>query len=232
MDFSESVNCLKQTLNIKKEIIGLRQLNEEPPHIEVYQDKNHICYMMGEVLEEGKTFYTVLENHVCLLGCAATGLDPGLSTLDSEERTESDQFHVSGINIFPDEAIQRTSEMEAARLFPQFKEVCKAILIGPLLDVPDPEVAVIFANPEQIHMLTRAYCYATGHFIKGYAGMGACRMLFPNAFLKNEPAFTVSDRSWRKALKLAPDELTLTVPVETLQIMSENLEESNREWSS
>ena len=232
MDFSETVNCLKQTLNIKKEIIGLRQLNEEPTHIEVYQDKNHICYMMGEVLEEGKTFYTILENHVCLLGCAATGLDPGLSTLDSEERTESDQFHVSGINIFPDEAIQRTSEMEAARLFPQFKEVCKAILIGPLLDVPDPEVAVIFANPEQVHMLTRAYCYATGHFIKGYAGMGACRMLFPNAFLNKEPAFTVSDRSWRKALNLSPEELTLTVPVETLQIMSKNLEESNREWSS
>ena len=132
----------------------------------------------------------------------------------SEERTESDQFHVSAINIFPDEAIQRTSEEEAARLFPRFKEVCKAILMGPLLDVPDPEVAVIIANPEQVHMLTRAYCYATGHFIKGYAGMGACRMLFPNAFLNKEPAFTVSDRSWRKALKLAPDELTLTVPVD------------------
>lgn len=231
MDFSEHVNFLKQTLNIKKEIIGLRQLKEELPQFEVYQDKNHICYMMGEVLDGKKTFYTILDNHVCLLGCAATGLDPGLSTIDSEERTESDQFHVSGINIFPNEAIQRTSEMEAARLFPQFKEMCKAILIGPLLDVPDPEVAVIIANPEQVHMLTRAYCYGTGHFIKGYAGMGACRMLFPNAFLNKEPAFTVSDRSWRKALNLSPEELTLTVPVEMLQIMTENLEESNKEWS-
>jgi uncharacterized protein (DUF169 family) len=231
MDVSERVNFLKQTLNIKKEIIGLRQLNEEPPHIEVYQDKNHICYMMGEVLEEGKTFYTILENHVCLLGCAATGLDPGLTSMDSEERTESDQFHVSGINIFPDEAIQHISEMEAARLFPQFKEVCKAILMGPLLDVSEPEVAVIIANPEQVHMLTRAYCYATGHFIKGYAGMGACRMLFPNAFINKDPSFTVSDRSWRKALKLAPDELTLTVPVDKLHLMLENLEESNTEWS-
>ena len=75
--FSNSVNCLKQTLKIEKEIIALRQLKEELPQFEVYQDKNHICYMMGEVLEEGKTFYTILENHVCLLGCAATGLDPG-----------------------------------------------------------------------------------------------------------------------------------------------------------
>jgi uncharacterized protein (DUF169 family) len=152
--------------------------------------------------------------------------------MDNEARRESEQFHVGAINIFPDEEIQRTSEMEAAGLFPQFKEVCKAILIGPLMDIPQPEVAVIIANPEQVHMLTRAYCYATGHFIKGYAGMGACRMLFPNAFLNKEPAFTVSDRSWRKALRLTPEELTLAVPVDTLRIMVENLQEANKEWSS
>ena len=232
MNLSDSVKCLKQTLKVKKEIIGLRQLKEELPQFEVYQDKNHICYMMGEVLDEGKTFYTVLENHVCLLGCAATGLDPGLTTLGDEGRTESDQFHVSAINIFPEEEIQRTSERKAATLFPQFNEVCKAILMGPLMEVPEPEVAVIIANPEQVHMLTRAYCYATGHFIKGYAGMGACRMLFPNAFLNKEPGFTVSDRSWRKALKLSPEELTLAVPIDKLQVMSDNLEKANRDWSS
>lgn len=131
MDLPESVDCLKKTLHIKKEIIGLSQLKEEPAHIEVYPDKNHICYMMGEVLEEGKTFYTILENHVCLLGCAATGLDPGLTTLDSEERTESDQFHVSGINIFPDEAIQRTSEEEAALLFPGLMKFVKQFSSAP-----------------------------------------------------------------------------------------------------
>jgi uncharacterized protein (DUF169 family) len=188
--------------------------------------------MIGEVLDEGKTFCTILENHICLLGCAATGLDPGFSTLDNKERSESDQFHVSGINIFPTEEIQAISENEAGLLFPQFKEVCKAIRIGLLENISEPEVAVFIANPEQVHMLTRAYCYATGHFIKGYAGMGACRMLFPKAFLDNEPSFTVSDRSWRKALNLLPEELTLTVPVDKLQIMTENLEEANREWSS
>ena len=231
MELHESLERIKKTLHINKEIIGLRQLKEEPPHLEVYRDNNHICYMIGEVLDEGKTFYTILENHVCLLGCAATGLDPGLTIMDNEARPDSDQFHVSAINIFPDEEIQRTSEEEATLLFPKFRNVCKAILIGPLLNVQEPEIAVILANPLQIHMLTRAYCYAAGHFIKGYAGMGACRMLFPNAFIRKEPVYTVSDRSWRRALKLTPNELTLVVPVDKLKIMSENLEESNREWS-
>ena len=99
MELLDSLNYLKKYLQIEREVVGLQQLRDEPPAEEVYQDKNHICYMIGEVLEEGKTFCTILENHVCLLGCAATGLDPGLSTLGGKDRSESDQFHVSGINF-------------------------------------------------------------------------------------------------------------------------------------
>jgi uncharacterized protein (DUF169 family) len=217
---------LKEELKIRKELIALKRAKEAPAHLEAYQDKNHICYMMGEVVEEGKTFYTTLEDHVCLLGCAATGLDPALQTMDSGQREESEEFHVSSINIFPSEAIQARAEKEAETLFPRFKEACKAIIMGPLDSVPDPEAVVLFGNAEQVHLLTRAYCYATGSFIKGYAGMGACRMLLPSAFLNQEPTFTVSDRSWRKALKLFPDELTLVTPPEKLAIMLEYLEES------
>ena len=229
MDTKTIKQRLKDGLGINKEIIALRQMHVEPAQFEAYQDKNNICYMMGEVLEEGRTFYTILDDHVCLLGCAATGLDPELATMDNQQHESSEDFHVSAINIFPSELIQAKAEKEAARLFPRFKEVYKAIIIGPLERVPEPEVAVIIATPEQVHLMTRAYCYATGSFIQGFAGMGACRMLFPHAFLKKEPTFTVSDRSWRKALHIAPDELTLVTPIEKLIIMIETLEESKKE---
>jgi len=229
MDTKTIKQRLKDGLGINKEIIALRQMHVEPAQFEAYQDKNNICYMMGEVLEEGRTFYTILDDHVCLLGCAATGLDPELATMDNQQHESSEDFHVSAINIFPSELIQAKAEKEAARLFPRFKEVYTAIIIGPLECVPEPEVAVIIATPEQVHLMTRAYCYATGSFIQGFAGMGACRMLFPHAFLKKEPTFTVSDRSWRKALHIAPDELTLVTPIEKLIIMIETLEESKKE---
>ena len=229
MDTRQIKERLKDDLGINKEIIALRQMKVEPAQCEAYRDKNNICYMMGEVLEDGRTFYTILDDHVCLLGCAATGLDPELAIMDNAQQQESENFHVSAINIFPSELIQAKSEKEAARLFPRFKEVYKAIIIGPLDSVPDPEVAVIIATPEQVHLMTRAYCYATGSFIQGFAGMGACRMLFPTAFINKEPAFTVSDRSWRKALKIAPDELTLVFPIDKLTIMLETLEESKKE---
>jgi len=66
--------ALHEKLGIKKSIIALKLAHQEPVGIEKYTDMNNICYMMAEVLEENKVFYTTLENHVCLLGCAATGL--------------------------------------------------------------------------------------------------------------------------------------------------------------
>ena len=219
---------LKDELGIKKEIIALKQVEEEPSGLQAYGDKNHICYMMGEVLEESKTFYTVLEDHVCLLGCAATGLDPSLQNLSNEKRQESDLLHVGSINIFPSEEIQAKAEKEAASLFPTFKEVYKAIIMGPFGSVSEPDVLIILCNAEQVHLLTRAYCYATGSFIKGYAGMGVCRMLLPYAFLNKEPTYTVSDRAWRRALKLSPDELTLVTPPDKLIIMLDNLDGSQK----
>ena len=228
MDVATVASFLKDELGMQKQIIALKQAKKEPFGVEAYNDKNHICYMMGEVLQEGKTFYTTLKDHVCLLGCAATGLDPALQSMNPEQRGESAHFHVGAVNVFPTEAIQAKAEKEANALFPKFKEVYEAVIMGPLVQVSEPDVLILLGNAEQVHLLTRAYCYATGSVIRGYAGMGACRMLLPHAFLNKEPIYTVSDRTWRNALQLAPDELTLVTPPDKLVIMLENLEESKK----
>jgi len=226
MDQATLLSMLHGLLGIRKKVIALRRSKHEPAGITAYADMNNICYMMAEAVEEDKVFYTTLKDHVCTLGCAATGLDPGLTQMSDAERAASDEYHTAAINIFPSEEIQKRSEQQAAALFPKFSEACGAVIIGPLGSVPDPDALILFGTPEQIHLLTRAYCYATGSFIKGFAGMGACRMLLPHVIINKEPAFTVSDRAWRRALKLAPDELTLATPADKLVIMLENLEQS------
>jgi uncharacterized protein (DUF169 family) len=213
-------------LGMQKSIIALKLARQEPADIEKYADMNNICYMMAEVLEENKVFYTTLENHVCLLGCAATGLDPALTRMSDDERADSDHFHTAAINIFPTEEIQQRAEAQADALFPKYDAVYKAVIIGRLGAVEDPEALILFGTPEQVHHLTRAYCYATGNIIRGFAGMGVCRMLLPIALIEREPAFSISDRAWRRAFNLAPDELTLVTPPETLELMLENLERS------
>lgn len=219
-------SILHKTLEIKKQVIALKLAEHEPAGVAKYTDMNNICYMMAEVLEEEKVFYTTFENHVCLLGCAATGLDPALQKMSDEQRTESDQYHTALINIFPSEEIQKRAEAQAEAMFPKFSMQYKAVIIGRLGSVAEPDALVLFGTPEQIHLLTRAYCYATGNIIKGFAGMGVCRMLLPFAFIKREPAFSISDRAWRRAFNLAADELTLVVPPEALSIMLESLEKS------
>ena len=213
-------------LGIKKAVIALKLAKQEPAAIDKYTAMNNICYMMAEVLEENKVFYTTLENHICLLGCAATGLDPALSQLSDEQRTDSEQFHTASINIFPTEEIQQRAEAQADELFPKYSRVYKAVIIGRLGSVADPDALILFGTPEQVHLLTRAYCYATGTIIRGFAGMGVCRMLLPLACIDGEPAFSISDRAWRRAFNLEPDELTLVTPPEKLEVMLENLEQS------
>ena len=51
-------------------------------------------------------------------------------------------------------------------------------------------------------------------------------MLMPLACINGEPAFSISDRAWRRAFNLTPDELTLVTPPEKLEVMLENLEQS------
>ena len=132
MNVNGIISTLKQELGFDSTIIALQQAKEKPSDIEEYRDKNNICYMMCEVLEEKKTFYTIYENHVCTLGCTATGLDPVHNVLSDEERQASEEIHVGSINVFPTTEIQARAEKEATRLFPKFQEEFKSNYHGTL----------------------------------------------------------------------------------------------------
>ena len=225
MDSGVIKSFLKDKIGIKKGIVALKRLKDEPSTLEEYEGKSTICFMMQEALEENKVFYTTIKNRMCL-GCVATGMDRVPGELSEEELKQNVSFPVEAVNTFQSIEVAVKAEKEAARIFPKFDELYRATVIGPIERIKDPEVLIIFCNPEQANLLTRAYCYVTGTFIKGYAGIGVCRMILPEAFVNKEPTITVSDRTWRIALKLSPDELTLVTPPDKLMIMCENLEQS------
>jgi uncharacterized protein (DUF169 family) len=225
MDAAKIKSQLRDKLGIKREILALKRMQEAPPDIEEYQGRLMMCAIMQDSLEENKVYYATVKNRMCL-GCVATGMDPAPGEFNGERLREGVRFAVEAVNTFQDIETAARAEKEATKLFPRFDGLSKAVLVGPFGKVPDPEVLIIFCNPAQVNLLTRAYCYVTGTFVKGYAGIGACRMFLPDAFINKEPAYTVSDRSWRFILKLAPEELTLSMPPDKLEVMLENLDRS------
>jgi uncharacterized protein (DUF169 family) len=225
MDGTAIRSLVEEKVGIKKGIISLKRAKKKPSGIEKYEGLSTLCFIMREALDQNKVYYATTENRMCLW-CVAAGMDPAPGTLDEESLRESLKFPVETINTFESLDVAAKAEREAARLFPSFEELCEGVVVGPIESVSDPEVLIIFCNPDQANLLTRAYCYVTGSFLKGYAGIGACRMFLPDAFINKELTYTISDRSWRIILKLAPDELTLITPPDKLMIMLENLDRS------
>jgi uncharacterized protein (DUF169 family) len=225
MDAAAIKSILRDKLGIKREILALKRVKGEPAGTEAYPERNMMCGIMQEALEENKVYYMTIKNRMCL-GCVATGMDPWPGELDEEKLRAGVSFAVEAVNTFESVDVAAKAEKEAMKLFPKFEELYGSVVIGPLEKVPDPEVLIIFCNPAQANLLTRAYCYVSGTFVKGYAGIGACRMFLPDAFINKEPAYTISDRSWRIVLKLAPDELTLATPPDKLEVMLKNLDRS------
>ena len=227
MDAARMKSLLREKLGITREILALKRVQGEPEGIEPYTERNMMCGIMQDALEENKVYYMTIKNRMCL-GCVATGMDIWPGELDDDKLLEGVSFAVEAVNTFESAEVAAKAEKEAMKLFPRFEELYGSVVIGPLEKVTDPEVLIIFCNPAQANLLTRAYCYVTGTFVKGYAGIGACRMFLPDAFVNREPAYTISDRSWRIVLKLAPDELTLSTPPDKLEIMLNNLDRSKR----
>lgn len=217
---------LKEEMGVEKGVVGLQRLQEGLPDIEDYEGKNTFCFMMQEALDENKVFYTTLKNRMCL-GCTSSGMAPTPYDELSEEKLKNNlKFVVEAINTYQDVETAYKAEKKASQLFAKFDTLCNAVLIGPAEMIDQPDIVVITCNPSQANILTRAYCYVTGTFIKGYAGIGVCRTIFPDAFVTGEPTFTVSDRSWRIALKMKEEDLSLVTPPDKLKIMLDNVERS------
>ncbi len=76
MDKAEIEKLLKTVLGVKKDVIALKALKAIPSDIPHYEGvaAPGLCTQIGEVLQEGKTFYVTRENNVCYEGLIATGV--------------------------------------------------------------------------------------------------------------------------------------------------------------
>lgn len=209
----EIEKSLKEDLGIKKELVALKPLKNIPSDIPHYEGIAYpgLCAQVGEVLKNGTTFYTTRDNHQCYEGLIATGVCE-VSRKEYREAVES------FIDEFP-----YHKDVETAMSFyetcineiglPPVENSC--LVVGPLSQVDDPELVLIFCTPKQADILIRIQAYL-GDLFKGYGGSGGCIFTVRQAFKTREPSFSTSDLSWRMFVGLNENELTVTYPYEKL----------------
>ena len=213
MDKYAIEQALKEDLGVVKELIALKPLKEIPSTIPQYDGvaTPGLCAQVGEVLKNNATFYTTRENHQCFEGLIATGV--------CEVSREEYRKAVEGfIDDFPyhkdvDTAMSFYETCINDIKLPPVENAC--LVVGPLSQVKDPDLVLIFCNPKQADILIRILAYL-GDLFKGHGGSGGCIFTVRQAFQTREPSFTTSDLSWRMFVGLNENELTVTYPYEKL----------------
>ena len=140
-------------------------------------------------------------------------------------------MHLSMTKDYADIDTAMKIRKELLKDIPMPKERNKALQIGLLKDIEDPDVVLVFCNSRQADILSRAYTYRAGEPIKGFGSIGGCNVTIQYPFTVKKPTFTYSDVAWRKFTKMSDDELTMSFPygclvqaVEDLPLIADHYE--------
>ena len=209
----EIEQILTQSLRLTKPILALKPLPEIPTGIPHYEGTTYpgLCTQLGEILKENKTFYITRDNNVCYEGLIATGV----CELSREEyRAALDEFmHTCPYHKDMDTAMAFYEENIKTIPVPPVTNAC--LVAGPLHEIENPELVIVFCTPLQADILVRAQAYI-GNLTKGFGGLGGCIYNIRHAFVTRQQTFSTSDFPWRVFVGLRPEEMTVTIPWERL----------------
>jgi uncharacterized protein (DUF169 family) len=224
MTNAKIIDILTSVLQLKKKPVAIKAWKQAPADIPQYQGNAFpgMCTQIAEVQETGKTFHTNRDHCFCTGGVVATGVAPPTAPGDRDEIIRV-HFEISkGYTDIPT-AICYEEAME--KTIPCVKEKNAAVQLGLLSAIDAPDIVLLFCTPAAADILSRTYCYGAGEPIRGFSGNGGCPFLIQYPFVTGKPSFSVSDVAWRKYIGLAPEELTMSFPYQSLCRVCEDLPE-------
>ena len=213
MDKRAIEKTLKDDLGVKKELVALKPLKVFPKDIPHYEGvaTPGLCAQIGEVVREGKVFYTTRENHQCYEGLIATGV----CELSREEYRDTVKELLETYPYHKDLDTAMKFYDECIEFIKPPKVENKCLVVGPLSKIEEPDLILIFCTPKQADILIRVQGYL-GNLFRGFGGSGGCIFTIRYAFTNRQPTFTTSDLSWRMFVGLTENEMTVTYPYEKL----------------
>lgn len=221
MTKDELVRTLKEDLEIKKEIVALKAVNEPPSDIPAYKGQAipGMCALLGEVLREKLVWYLTKKNMGCFMSLTGTGTCKNLPR-DKYLKFMIGQNEIYRMHKNADTVIDYYNKVDAFFHYP--KDTGTGIVVGPLAKVEDPDLVFLIVTPHQTDILNRCRAYM-GDFSRGFGGSGSCIFNVRYPFVTGDPCFSVSDTAWRVFGGLGRDELTYTFPYRKLMDIADQI---------
>ncbi len=224
MKLTNIEETIRRAAGIQKPFSAIRAWKETPENVPPYEGNAFpgMCCQIGESLAGGRTFYTTPGAHFCTGGSIATGLLP---RPNRKKALAIVKAHLKLTNDYRDLATAEAYHFEMERCIPPVTEQNEVTQIGPVCDVPDPDVVLIFCRPAAADLISRSYAYETGRAIAGFGGNGGCPFLIQYPYVTKKPSFSYSDVAWRKYTGISDDELTMGFPPAELEPVARVIEQ-------
>ena len=221
MTKDELIGTLKNDLEIRKEIVGLKAVEETPTDIPPYEGQAipGMCGLLGEILEEKKAWYVTKKNLGCFMSLTGTGTCKNLPR-DKYLKFMIKQNEMYRMHKDEKTVVQYYDKVDA--FFASPEHTGAGIVVGPLSKVDDPDLVFLIVTPHQTDILNRCRAYL-GDFSRGFGGSGSCIFNIRYSFVTGDPCFSVSDTAWRVFGGLGRDELTYTFPYAKLMEIADQI---------
>ena len=204
-DLARMGQKVQQQERYEKGILAFRHHDEIPAHAQSYgEDVSFLCAITAEIWQENKSFYLTNKNILC-----GGGIYAGIGT----RKLTHEEFQ-DGMQAFIGENLAYCSMAAFRRVnqqLPHFFRHRKYLEIGPLSQVPDPDVIMIVADANKIMRLCKAYTWQSGELVQGFQGTAWCAQAFPAVYRNRSMTFTLGDPPSRQLMGLDAGDAICTI---------------------
>ena len=226
-DFANISERLRKALRLEHRIVVIGLSDTPPANLPHYEGEPlKACQMLDTVRFEGKSFYTVQNDHYeCKNAIRWLGFDESYEGHFSGEWATGD-YPDNGRALFRAPAFSRRMYEESPKVRVGTVKCAYYMPLEKANEGParGDEVAIFVLNPRQAMYLARGTLYSRGGICYGMTGPGTCQSVIAGPFCTRQPMYSLGCFGARQFMKITGNEMWFGVPIEQLALLADDVE--------
>jgi uncharacterized protein (DUF169 family) len=213
----EYAKILREKEGYERPLTAFKLCDTIPKDVEYYGDDiSFMCAMVAEVWNGRDPFYITSKNVLCG-GNVYAGI--GMQHMTKERFDQGMETVIGPNKAYATRQIMRRVNQQVPKHFKHHK----ALIMGTLAKVDDPDLIMIVGEPHRIMRLMKAYTWKTGELTTGLQGTAWCAQTFPLPYLKKTLTYNLGDPPSRFMMGLKENEMYCAMHYSLLPLVIENL---------